>query len=93
MEKINQETEEEKVGKSDAVEAKGIRLPGISLTCPGGQKMSVNLYKHIVCVLGWGKTDCCFKQKEFFKSVERLSIQCKSFTKNKTAFRKFLFLL
>ena len=55
--------------------------------------MSVNLYKHIVCVLGWGKTDCCFKQKEFFKSVERLSIQCKSFTKNKTALRKFLFSL
>lgn len=76
--------------------------------------MSVNLYMHIVCVLGWGKTDCCFRQKAFLKSVQRLNIhigfyfgealmcyiilhtfnetniQCKSFTKNKTAFSGFL---
>ena len=44
-------------------------LPGISLPCPGGQKMSVNLYMHIVYVLGWGEMDCRFRQKAFLKSV------------------------
>lgn len=33
-------------------ELNSVNLPGLSLTCPEGQKMLVNLYVHIVCVLG-----------------------------------------